>query len=77
MTLRAVPDRQDPDVYGHIDLFDGVNTRRLSIAVSYNLETIGRPEDVLLSPNGWVLKHPFEACRMSTEEERAAVGWTW
>jgi len=59
------------DVYGHVDYFDGMRTHRLTIDVQ------PADADIVLSPNGRVLKHPFDAPRESTEEERAAVGWTW
>jgi hypothetical protein len=69
--LRSAPDLPDPDVYGHIDFFTGLETRRLTIAV------LPGDADVVLDCNGWVVKHPFDSKRVSTEEERAAVGWTW
>jgi hypothetical protein len=81
--LRSVPDRPDPDVYGYVDYFDGQQTHRLTIAV---MDVSGDPAqivrsasaDIVLATNGFVLRHPYEAGhRMSTEEERAAVGWTW
>lgn len=69
--LHSVPDWPVPDVYGHIDFWDGTKTRRLSIDVE------PADTDIVLSRNGWVVKHPFDHPRDSTEEERAAVGWTW
>lgn len=76
--LRAVPDRQDPDVYGHIDFFDGVKTHRLSIAEYHGGSLDDYPEDIILSRACQrVLRHPYDVPRESTEEERAAVGWTW
>lgn len=74
--LKSVPDRPDPDVYGHIDFFDGVKTRRLTIEVDYARDGRGGV-DIVLDPAGWVIRHPFDAPRDSTEDERAAVGWTW
>lgn len=74
--LGAVPDRPEPDVYGHIDFFDGIKTCRLTVEVDYDRD--GCPgADIVIEPSGWVLRHPFDAPRESTEEERAAVGWTW
>lgn len=68
---RAVPDRVEPDVYGHIDYFDGATTHHLSIGIE-------DPEaDIVLSRSGWMSKHPFDHPRFSTEDERAAAGWTW
>lgn len=69
--LRSVPDRPDPEVYGHIDYWTGIETRRLTIDVE------PADADIVLSHNGRVLKHPFDSPRESTEDERAAVGWTW
>lgn len=69
--LGAVPDQPDPDVYGHVDYFNGIETRRLSIDVA------PADTDIVLRQDGWVLTHPFDRPRDSTEEERAAVGWTW
>jgi hypothetical protein len=62
---------RESEVYGHIDYFDGIKTRHLSIAVE------DHAADIVLSHAGYVTKHPFDAPRDSTEEERAAVGWTW
>lgn len=75
--LRAVPDRPEPDVYGHVEFWDGVETHKLSIGVYLGGDPSKYTEDVLLDPHGWVLRHRWDRDRMSTEEERAAVGWTW
>lgn len=65
-----------PPEDGHIDFFNGIETRRLSIEVDYDRD--GCPgADIVLDPNGWVQRHPFSEPRDSTDEERAAVGWTW
>jgi hypothetical protein len=70
---RSVPDQPEAeaDVYGDIEFFDGIRTHRLSITVE------DPSADVVLSRSGWVVQHPFRSSRESTEEERAAVGWTW
>ena len=76
--LSAVPDRDDPEVYGWVEfLADSTKPpQRLTVAVDYGDGDPGT--DVVLSPSGTVLKHPYDyAPRKSTEEERAAVGWTW
>lgn len=76
--LRAVPDREDPDVYGHIEFFDGQTVHNLTIGVYYGGPTENYDEAILLTENGRVIRHPYWSVpRDSTEEERAAVGWTW
>jgi hypothetical protein len=74
----SVPDPPpEADFLGHIDFFDGVRTHNLTIGVAYG-DREDETFDVLLDPHGKLVRHPFEGGRtMSTEEERAAVGWTW
>ena len=75
--LSSVPEPEP--VYGVIDVWFGTNdTRRCTIGVAHAVESIALlEEDILLDPNGWVGRHPLISGRDSTEEERAAVGWTW
>ncbi len=84
MTLHSVPDPEPIEVYGYIDFHDGLGetgVRRLTIGVCYGItleDLQACPEDVVLDHTGEVLRHPYGALpRKSTEEERAAVGWTW
>lgn len=73
--LEAVPDL--PELYGRIEFFDGITTHDLTIGVYCGGNLDAYAEDVLLDQKGWVLRHRWDSNRMSTEEERAAVGWTW
>ena len=76
--LRAAPEPEPiEDPYGWIE-FTVDTTKpplRLTVGVRYGDDDPGT--DIVLTPNGWVLKHPYAMQRESTEEERAAVGWTW
>jgi hypothetical protein len=81
MTLKSVPDPEPLDAYGHIEVYTGLGVTgmvKLKIGVSYGDPMDDLSYDILLDQNGQVIRHPLEVTpRMSTEEERAAVGWTW
>ena len=75
--LHAVPGERLTwdDILWRIDFWNGVEVDELSIDVQYGDDDPGT--DVVLDTNGWVLRHKYSNPRESTEEERAAVGWTW
>ena len=81
----VVPDPVPQDLYGVVEFFDGVEVHKLTIGVAYcgtalalGLQADEDIEyDIVLDPHGWVLKHPYGSGREATEDERAAVGWTW
>jgi hypothetical protein len=74
VTLHVVPD--PADVYGYVEFMADTRSEpvKLSIAVGYGDDP---GTDIVLGPDGWVCAHPYHQGRWSTEEERAAVGWTW
>jgi len=75
--LSGVPGRPVPNVYGQIDFFDGASTHRLTIGVYYGGPLASYTDDIVIARSGRIMRHPFDHPRDSTEEERAAVGWTW
>ena len=76
--LRAVPDPPPiEDPFGWIEFLADSSKPplRLTIGVAYGDDL---PDtDIVLNTRGWVVVHPYGADRRATEEERAAVGWTW
>lgn len=75
--LAGVPEREDENPYGSVEFLADSRKPplRLTIGVEYG-EDPGT--DIVLTPGGHVVKHPYDHTpRKSTEEERAAVGWTW
>jgi hypothetical protein len=76
-TLVSAPPSEEPDdPYGWVEFFNGIEARRLTVGVRYGDDDPGT--DIVLDPNGVLLRHPYDVVRTeSTDEERAAVGWTW
>ena len=74
--LTAVPDPED--LYGWVPFLANSSKPpvKLTIAVQYGKDD-DPGTDIVLDPNGWVLRHKYSLPRESTEGERAAVGWTW
>jgi hypothetical protein len=75
--LAAVPDQPVVDPYGTVDFLADSSKPPLKLTVGVSYYGMDPGTDIVLDPNGFVSKHPYDVARNSTEEERAAVGWTW
>ena len=77
--LSVVPDQPADDVYGWVPFLANSSRPplRLTVGVIYGDDDPGT--DIAIDRNGYLVRHPYEQGlrHESTEEERAAVGWTW